>query len=129
MDAQGPLTGFRVIEFCSTLSGPLATMLLADQGADVIKVETPQGDQARQAGPAAPGDLVTRRRHVTCLEDQWRSSAAISPGSGVGDRKGHGFFRRKHLTSRRRGAQGIGDGLTSFAHIINASYDGSRRGG
>jgi len=50
MDAQGPLTGFRVIEFCSTLSGPLATMLLADQGADVIKVETPQGDQARQVG-------------------------------------------------------------------------------
>ncbi|WP_323042859.1 CoA transferase [Gemmobacter sp.] len=48
--AQGPLAGFRILEFCSTLSGPLATMLLADQGADVIKIETPQGDQARQVG-------------------------------------------------------------------------------
>ncbi len=54
-EAEGPLSGFRVIEFCSTLSGPLATMLLADQGADVIKVETPQGDQARQVGARREG--------------------------------------------------------------------------
>lgn len=47
---DGPLSGFRVLEFCSTLSGPFATMLMADQGADVIKIETPQGDQARQIG-------------------------------------------------------------------------------
>lgn len=53
--AEGPLSGFRVIEFCSTLSGPLATMLLADQGADVIKIETPHGDQARQVGARREG--------------------------------------------------------------------------
>lgn len=47
---DGPLSGFRILEFCSTLSGPFATMLMADQGADVIKIETPHGDQARQIG-------------------------------------------------------------------------------
>lgn len=58
---QGPLSGVRVVEFCSTLSGPFATMLMADQGADVIKVETPQGDQARQVGARREGvpDLAT----------------------------------------------------------------------
>lgn len=54
-ETDGPLSGFRVVEFCSTLSGPLATMLLADQGADVIKVESPQGDQARQVGARREG--------------------------------------------------------------------------
>jgi crotonobetainyl-CoA:carnitine CoA-transferase CaiB-like acyl-CoA transferase len=51
----GPLHGYRVVEFCTTLAGPLATMLMADQGADVIKVETPAGDQGRQVGHAREG--------------------------------------------------------------------------
>ena len=39
----GPLEGFRIVDLTSVISGPLATMILADQGADVIKVETPRG--------------------------------------------------------------------------------------
>lgn len=47
----GPLDGTRIIDLTSMISGPLATMLLADQGADVIKVENPEGggDHTRAA--------------------------------------------------------------------------------
>ena len=47
----GPLDGIRIIDLTSMLSGPWATMILADQGADVIKVEEPrQGDHTRAYG-------------------------------------------------------------------------------
>jgi len=49
--ADGPLAGIRIIDLTSMLSGPWATMILADQGADVIKVEEPrQGDHTRSYG-------------------------------------------------------------------------------
>lgn len=49
--ASGPLVGIRIIDLTSMLSGPWATMILADQGADVIKVEEPrQGDHTRSYG-------------------------------------------------------------------------------
>jgi crotonobetainyl-CoA:carnitine CoA-transferase CaiB-like acyl-CoA transferase len=44
---SGPLHGFRIIDLTSNVSGPLATMILGDQGADVIKVEAPDGDSTR----------------------------------------------------------------------------------
>ena len=49
--AMGPLEGIRIVDLTSMLSGPWATMILADQGADVIKVEEPrQGDHTRSYG-------------------------------------------------------------------------------
>ena len=46
----GPLHGYRIVDLTSMVSGPSATMLLADQGADVVKVENPQGgDHTRAA--------------------------------------------------------------------------------
>ena len=43
----GPLDGVRIIELTTMVSGPLGAMILADQGADVIKVESPSGDASR----------------------------------------------------------------------------------
>ncbi|PXW55950.1 CoA transferase [Methylobacterium sp. B4] len=46
-----PLSGIRVIEFCSVAAGPFCAMLLADMGADVIKVEHPDGGDTMRAWP------------------------------------------------------------------------------
>lgn len=60
MDRPLPLDGIRVIDASRVLAGPFATMLLGDLGADVIKVEPPDGDETRTWGPPWWGDPADR---------------------------------------------------------------------
>jgi len=54
-DGGGPLAGVRVVDLSTNMTGPVATLLLAQQGADVIKVEPPAGDVIRRIGTGRAG--------------------------------------------------------------------------
>ncbi len=53
--ASGPLAGLRVVDLSANMTGPYATMILADQGADVVKVEPPGGEVVRRVGTGRAG--------------------------------------------------------------------------
>lgn len=52
---NGPLDGVRILDLTTMVSGPMATMMLADQGAEVIKIESPRGDHMRHVGSMRNG--------------------------------------------------------------------------
>ena len=62
-----PLAGIRVLEFCHTIMGPTAGLILADLGADVIKIEPAAGDHTRRLYGFAAGFFATFNRNKRSL--------------------------------------------------------------
>ena len=68
-----PLKGIRVLDLTQAYSGPFCTMHLADHGAEVIKIESPAGDQCRTWGPfkndsSAYFSYINRNKHGLVLD-------------------------------------------------------------
>jgi crotonobetainyl-CoA:carnitine CoA-transferase CaiB-like acyl-CoA transferase len=114
----GPLAGYRIIDCSQIVSGPMAATMLADQGAEVIKVESPGGDPVRALGPRK-GDLssmfiaVNRGKQGICLDLKHPDGLAILERliatadvlienfrPGVLERLGLGWDRLKSLNPR-----------------------------
>ena len=76
--AFGALSDIKIIDLTQMLSGPFGTMMLADQGAQVIKVEPPSGDMTRSGGPFRKDDSrrelggyfqsINRNKQSLCLD-------------------------------------------------------------
>jgi len=68
-----PLEGVRILDFTRVLSGPFCTAMLADIGAEVIKIESPTGDDQRHMGAMRHGqsvsfELINRNKKSLCLD-------------------------------------------------------------
>lgn len=76
----GALSGFRIIDITQVISGPLATRILADQGADVIKVEPPSGDILRHMGglPGLSPTFTTTNRSKRSVVLDLKNSEGVA---------------------------------------------------
>ena len=77
----GPLHGYRIVDLTSNVSGPLATMILGDQGADVIKVEAPDGGDShprrRQPARRVSADFLNNNRNKRSVVLNLKHPAAL----------------------------------------------------
>ncbi|WP_290684599.1 MULTISPECIES: CaiB/BaiF CoA transferase family protein [unclassified Haematobacter] len=87
-----PLSGVRILDFSRMLAGPFCTAILADAGADVIKVEGPEGDDARHFAPKVGGEsayfmLINRNKRSLTLdlksEDDRRVAHELARNSDI----------------------------------------------
>lgn len=142
----GPLEGVRVVDFTNVLSGPYCTRLLADLGAEVIKIESKEGDHNRRRPPMRDA-RSTIFGHVNCgkksvvldLKSAAGREAAVALGMkadvivenwrpGVADRLSVGYleFANKRPDLVYCSISGYGQGgpkamLPAYAHILHAA--------
>src|SRR5450830_1519695 len=116
--SAGPLCGLRVVDFTRVLSGPFSTALLADLGAEVIKIESPNGDDYRHVGPFVDGSsalfafanrgkksvvLDLKKAEDLSVARQLASTADIVVENfrpGVADRLGIGYQALRSLNEK-----------------------------
>lgn len=137
MSTPLPLDGIRVIDFTQVMMGPVATQMLADYGADVIKIERPAGDLSRTAFPNDPAGLLgpvfcslNRNKRSVVLDlrkaeerqvvlDLVRTADVVVNNfrAGVMERLGFGWEDLSKLNPRIIYAVGTGYGLEGpYAH-------------
>jgi formyl-CoA transferase len=133
-----PLAGVRVIDFTQVMMGPVATQMLADYGADVIKIEKPgSGDLSRTSFPGDPAGLLgpvycslNRNKRSIVLDTRSAEGRAVvlkltetadvvvnNFRAGVMERLGFGYEELSKLNPRLVYAVGTGFGLTGpYSH-------------
>lgn len=91
--APGPLAGVRVLDLSRALAGPYCTMMLADAGADVVKVEPPAGDDSRGWLPTAHRDGAEESAYFLSA-NRGKRSVRLDLKTGTGRK------RLRHLAAR-----------------------------
>ena len=100
----GPLAGLKVVELTHVMAGPTCTLMLADMGADVIKVEkTPDGDDTRSSVPPKVGDeaaaflMMNRNKRGIALDLKTPGGAQ---GAAAADRRAPTCWSRTSRPAR-----------------------------
>lgn len=131
--SDGPLTGIRILDFTSVVVGPVATQFLADYGAEVIKIEPPEGDILRRMGGASHSGQMSPK---FIQMNRSKRSVAIDLKTAEGRQVVQGLIRTADIVvvNMRSGAQAklgltFADARKLNPQIIHCAMTGFGRGG